>query len=123
MKFNFDENSTSLSITAYASGWVRIGEIRVESSCVVTPQAIHNDLLPADLASVNASHFERLLELSPEIVILGTGERQIFIDYNFAQALIQQHVGFEIMDTGAACRSFNILAAEDRAVVAALFMI
>ena len=123
MKFDFDDNAGSLVITAYAPGWVRIGDTRIESPCVVTPQAIHEDILPRDLASVDASHFERLLELSPEIVILGTGERQQFIDSSFAQILAQQRVGFEIMDTGAACRSFNILAAEDRAVIGALFMI
>lgn len=123
MKFDLDENAGSLTISAYAAGWVRVGDIRIESPCVVTPQSIHADLLPDELASINASHFERLLDLSPEIIILGTGERQQFIDYSFIQALGSRHVGLEIMDTGAACRSFNILVAEDRAVVAALFMI
>lgn len=123
MKFDFDDNASSLVITAYAPGWVRIGDTRIESPCVVTPQAIHEDILPVDLASVDAAHFERLLALSPEIVILGTGERQQFIDFSIAEVLGKQRVGFEIMDTGAACRSFNILATEDRAVIAALFMI
>ena len=54
---------------------------------------------------------------------MGTGKQQVFIDYNFVQILGRQNVGLEFMDTGAACRSFNILISEGRAIIAALFMI
>ena len=123
MKFNFDENPASLTVAAYAKGWVRVRDTHFRSPCVVTPVAVHTDLLPDDLDGLTASHFEGLLALSPEIILLGTGARQRFIDHALAGVPAARGVGLEIMDTGAACRSFNILVAEDRAVVAALFMI
>jgi len=123
MKFELSDNPESLSISAYAPGWVRIGETLVKSSCVVTPHIFHQNLLPNDLTAINATHFEQLLELSPEIVILGTGKHQQFIDNQLIKIFTQKHVGFETMDTGAACRSFNVLVSDDRAAVAALFMI
>jgi uncharacterized protein len=123
MKFNLDDSRGSLVIAAYAPGWIRVGESRIDAACVITPAAVHENLLPATLEAMNTSHFDSLLDFAPEIVILGTGKRQVFIDYGYVQALAHKGVGLEIMDTGAACRCFNILTSEGRAVVAALFMI
>ncbi|MGE4617446.1 MAG: MTH938/NDUFAF3 family protein [Gammaproteobacteria bacterium] len=123
MKFNLEDSPGSFRISAYAPGWIRVRNTLIESPCVITPTAIHEDLLPATLEAINASHFDSLLDLAPEIVIMGTGKQQVFIDYNFVQILGRQNVGLEFMDTGAACRSFNILISEGRAIIAALFMI
>ncbi len=123
MKFNIEDSPGSFRISAYAPGWIRVRDTLIESPCVITPTAIHENLLPATLEAVNASHFNSLLDLGPEIVIMGTGKQQVFIDYSFVQVLGRQNVGLEFMDTGAACRSFNILISEGRAVIAALYMI
>lgn len=123
MKFDFSDDSNSLSISEYAPGWVRIQEIVVKTSCVLTPRALHQDLLPNELTAIVPSHFEQLLELKPELVILGTGLHHQFIEDRLVNIFTQKRVGFEAMSTGAACRSFNVLVSDDRAVVAALFMI
>lgn len=123
MKIDFDQHPTTLTIAAYAAGWVRVRDTRLEASCVITPSAIHSDLLPAEFEQLDAGHFDRLIALAPEIILLGTGARQRFADHAFTAHLAAAGIALETMDTGAACRSFNILTAEDRAVIAALFMI
>lgn len=123
MKFELDDSAGALSIAEYAPGWIRVGDARIESSCVVTATDVHHELLPARLEDLEARHFESVLALSAEIIVLGTGARQQFIDFAHVNELAARGVGLEIMDTGAACRSFNILTAEGRAVAAALFMI
>jgi uncharacterized protein len=121
MNITFDDHPGGFAITSYGPGWVRIGERRIEVACVVTPHALRLDLLPPAPEQLLESHFEALLELEPEIVLIGTGQRQRFVDQRHARLLAASGVGLEVMDTGAACRSFNVLLAEDRAVIAALY--
>jgi uncharacterized protein len=123
MKFNLEQSPGSLTIAAYARGWIRVRDTRIDAPCVITRDTIYADLLPAAPAALTSAHVDGLIALAPEIVLLGTGERQCFVAHELAQAFARAGVGFEVMDTGAACRSFNILVSEDRAVAAALFMI
>ena len=64
----------------------------------------------------------RILALDPELVLLGTGQRQIFLAASFRAQFLGAGIGFEVMDTGAACRTFNVLVAEQRRVVALLMV-
>jgi uncharacterized protein len=73
-------------------------------------------------AQLAASHFERLLALRPEVVIIGSGRRLRFPAPALLRPLIEQRVGFETMDTAAACRTYNVLVSERRSVVAALLL-
>jgi uncharacterized protein len=75
---------------------------------VETPDA----LLPA--------HFEQVLALKPELVIFGSGTRLVFVAPALYRCLIDARIGLETMDSAAACRTYNVLAAEGRSVVAAL---
>jgi uncharacterized protein len=77
---------------------------------------------PALLEELQARHFERLVALKPEVVIFGSGPRLRFAPPALMRALIEQRVGVETMDTAAACRTYNVLAAEGRSVVAALLL-
>jgi len=72
------------------------------------------------LAGLEAAHFEAVLALKPELVIFGSGSRLRFIAPALYRALIDARIGLETMDTPAACRTYNVLAAEGRSVVAAL---
>ena len=85
----------------------------------------HGQVLAWDAASaaqLEAAHFARILELAPELVIFGSGARQQFLRPPLLRPLIERGVGVETMDTGAACRTYNVLAAEGRQVVAALIV-
>lgn len=123
MKIDFDQHSGSLSIAAYGPGWIRVRDTRIEAPCVVTPTDIHTDLLPATFEQLLPVHVESLLAMRPEIVLLGSGAQQRFAAHSLTVHLAEAGVALESMDTGAACRLFNILVSEDRAVVAVLFML
>lgn len=73
-------------------------------------------------AELAAADFDAVLECKPEVVIFGSGERLRFVAPALLRSLIDRRVGIETMDTGAACRTYNVLATEGRAVVAALLL-
>lgn len=76
----------------------------------------------ATLADLTAAHFEQVLQLRPEVVIFGSGKRLCFVPPALMRCLIEQRIGVETMDTAAACRTYNVLAAEGRSVLAALLL-
>lgn len=123
MKIDFDQHSGFLSIAAYGPGWIRVRDTRFESPCVVTSADVHTDMLPADFDSLGATHLDGLVALRPEIILIGSGSRQRFVDHALGARMADAGIALESMDTGAACRLFNILVSEDRAVIAALFML
>ena len=69
---------------------------------------------------LSEAHFEGLIAHAPELVIFGSGPRIRFVRPALHRALIERRIGIETMDTAAACRTYNVLLAEGRAVVAAL---
>ena len=78
---------------------------------------------PQDHAEFNPEHFLELAENNPEIILLGTGQHLRFPPQDCLSVLQQQNLGYEVMDTAAACRTFNVLAAEGRDVILAMLMI
>jgi uncharacterized protein len=109
-------------IRGYAPGELRINEDTLRTSVVVSRKTL-DPWQPQLLAEVDVSHFDTILALGPEIVLLGTGARARFPDAKIAARVMGAGAGFEVMDTAAACRTFNILIGEEREVVAALLMI
>ncbi|GAA6143849.1 MTH938/NDUFAF3 family protein [Hydrogenophaga sp. 5NK40-0174] len=113
------------SISAYGPGWIAVNGERMHASFVLSSEAgILSQWVPVPLPSMQATHFEQLLELAgeprPELVILGTGEQLRFVHPKHTAVLTSQRVGLETMDTQAACRTFNVLAGEGRHVLAIL---
>ena len=72
--------------------------------------------------ALQAADFEQMLALEPELVIFGSGRRLRFPSPALTRALIERRIGIETMDTGAACRTYNVLAGEGRSVLAALLL-
>lgn len=88
-------------------------------SLILTPQAV--ELWDVDAVSaLSVSHFERLAGLGAEVVILGTGARAALVQSALTGPLMHRRIGLEVMDTGAACRTYNILAGDGRKAAAAL---
>lgn len=124
MKFQLENSEAGTHIVrAYGPGQVTVNQQVYRRSLVITRERVITDWLPADFEALQASHFEALLKLQPEVVILGTGGRLRFPNAELTRALVEAQIGLEIMDTGAACRTYNILVSESRQVVAALLMI
>ena len=110
------------SINAYASGRVTVNGETITSSVILTPQHIIRDWLPALFDEMKASHLERFDQLDPEIILIGTGDTLRFPPAAWTAAYLARGIGVEIMDTAAACRTYNVLLSEDRRVVAALLI-
>ena len=68
------------------------------------------------------SHFDAVLALAPELVLFGSGDKLRFIPPRLYRGLIERRIGFETMDTAAACRTFNVLVHEGRKVVGAMLV-
>jgi len=107
--------------TGYGAGYVAVNHVRHVQSVLVSPQSVAVWEV-AEFAELAPAHFGFIAELRPEIVIVGTGAAQRFPGADLSRALVASGVGVEIMDTRAACRTYNILAAEERKVVAAILV-
>jgi uncharacterized protein len=107
--------------SGYGPGFVAVNGIRFEKCVVVKPQAVA-EWAVTGFEALAETDFGFIAELKPEIVILGTGAKQRFPPPELARALAVAGVGVEVMDTRAACRTYNILAAEGRRVVAAILL-
>ncbi len=122
MRFTLESNDTANIISAVSPGEIRIGEQRFAASLIVGASDLIPDWPVANVASVTLSMLEPALKLEPEILLLGTGSATRFPDSPLLAELSRRRIGFEAMDTAAACRTYNVLAHEDRAVVAALII-
>jgi len=109
-------------IRGYSEHTVTVNEQTYQCSVVVMPHTLITDWAPQSLAELEAHHLIQLLELQPEMVLLGTGPRQQFPHPRLTGPLMAGGVGVEVMDTQAACRTYNIVMAEGRAVAAALLL-
>jgi uncharacterized protein len=122
MKFSLDQSGTTNVVGAYGPGAVRIGERTFTSSVVVTATTIIASWRPRSMAELDATDLEPVLALRPEVLLIGSGARQRFPEPALLRALYDSRLGFEIMDTAAACRTYNVLVAEGRDVAAALIV-
>jgi uncharacterized protein len=120
VKFHLSQGEGHM-VTGVGPGWVRVGADEYRASLIITPDAIVTPWAGTFEALTNAD-FERVRALEPAIVLLGTGARQRFPHPRVYQALIAAGIGVEVMDSGAAARTYNIIAAEGRRVAAALIL-
>ncbi|MGH8802374.1 MAG: Mth938-like domain-containing protein [Casimicrobiaceae bacterium] len=111
---------TAHLVTGCGDGWVRVGAEEYRAGVILLEDRIVTGWAPDGFDALAAEDFGRLVESSPEIVLLGTGAAQHFPHPRLLKALYDARIGVETMDTHAACRTFNILIAEGRRVVAAL---
>jgi uncharacterized protein len=111
---------TSLNtFTGYGANFVLVNAVRYESSILVMPEV----LAPweaASFAELKEEDFSPIVAMQPEVVLLGTGEKLRFPHPRLTRRLAEARIGVEVMDVQAACRTYNILMAEERKVAAAL---
>lgn len=120
MKMQADRPEGSNAITRHGAEGVIVGGVEHRQSVLVP---WHGSVQPwpvDDFESLDETSFDALLALQPELVIFGSGSRLRFPKPAMLKALMARRIGFEAMDTPAACRTYNVLLAEGRAVVAAL---
>lgn len=122
MRLDLDRPAGINMIDAVSAGEVRIGDRVLRASVIVGIRDIIPDWPVASTGDIDDESLAPLMALGPEIVLLGTGERLVFPPRYVYGRILSRKVGLEVMDTAAACRTFNILAAEGRQVVAGLII-
>ena len=122
MKFALDDPTEGYLIRAYSECELVIGVERFGHSLILLPDRIIPDWRPESHQQLHSLDFDPLLELQPDLVLLGTGSRQAFPVPEIFAPLLNAGIGVEIMSTPAACRTYNILATEGRRVAAALIL-
>lgn len=110
------------AITGYGDGYILVNQERYARSLVVLPERLVTDWTATSFDALAAEHLAALLAFEPEIILLGTGARLQFPRPEIVAPLIQARIGYEVMDVQAACRTYNILMAEERKVAAALLL-
>jgi len=121
MKFAEDHNNDQYQITGYDNDSVRVNNKAFSNGFIITPNHFLHDWKPQQYTDLSTSDLTILFDLKPDVILLGTGTQQIFPPKEIYLALVKSGIGFEVMDTQAACRTFNILISEDRKVAAAMF--
>ena len=122
MKIERDQPGGRNTFTGYGEGYVEVGGKRYHESLVVSADRIVAAWPAKSVDELSADHMAAIVELSPEIVLLGTGPVFHFAPPALLAPLYKAGVGVEVMDTPAACRTYNILLGEGRNVVAALIL-
>jgi uncharacterized protein len=122
MRFTQDSSSSRNLIRSYAPGEIKINDEIFRHSLIVGPSSIQPGPAISDAGELTADHTANVVALAPELVLVGTGVRQVFPAAEFGAQFLRAGIGFEVMDTGAACRTFNVLVTEERRVVALLLV-
>jgi uncharacterized protein len=122
MKLHSDSASNMLRVSAYDRVSVTVAERRLTGSFAILPDALLPGIEVGDLDALSWADLDALHERDLEILILGTGARQRFPGTALAAELAARRIGLEVMDSPAACRTYNILAAEGRRVGAVILL-
>jgi uncharacterized protein len=110
-------------IDAYQDGIITVNGVAHTSSLIISPGKVIADWPPLLFTDLATQHIGQIIQLNPEIIILGTGQQLYFPAPELIAQIFEHDIGFEVMDTGAACRCYNLLVSEKRNVAAGLIMI
>ena len=121
MRFTQDSSSGLNLIRARQAGELTVNETVYRVPIILSPSTVAPAAMSKEVGALDAPSAAALLALDPELVLLGTGTRQIVPAQSFRAQFLSNGIGFEVMTTGAACRTFNVLVAERRRVVALIW--
>jgi len=121
MKFHLSTTEGNV-FTGHGADYVRLGVVEYRENLLVTPERIVTGWATGGFDALTEADFAALAALGPEVALLGTGDTLRFPNTRLTKPLIEAGIGLEVMDTAAACRTFNILAAEGRKVAAAILL-
>jgi uncharacterized protein len=119
MQFHQDTNSAKFQIKSYRPGQLIVNGESYEQPILIASH--HLSLWTPSLQTLSSLDWQPVLALQPKIVLIGTGEDTVWLQPALLQPLIDRQIGYELMNTGAACRTFTILTADERRVCAVLY--
>lgn len=121
MQLNLDENS-GIAIRSYSPGELRVNDRVINGPVILTLGAGIAEWAPPGIDALRIVDFDAVLATQPEVIVFGSGATHTFPPTALITEIMRAGIGFEAMATGAACRTFNVLAAEGRRVAAALIV-
>ncbi len=121
MEFSLDNGNALYQIKSYKAGIVTVNKLAYGCPILLSPTELLAPWGPATLSELSEAHIQLLLSFKPQIVLIGTGVAMRFLNAKIFAPLMESNIGFEIMDTSAACRTYTLLMAEGRNVIAGLF--
>jgi len=122
MKFTQHSQDGANLIRRYGADYIVIGEQEIRSSCLVSAATLTFDWPPRSISELASQHLSPLFALEPEVVVLATGPRQTFPRAALRAEFAARKIGLEVMEIGAACRTYNVLLSEERRVLAAILL-
>lgn len=122
MPFELDENRAFYQIRAYKPGVIKVNDKIFTKSLIITPTQLIENWDPQSVNELSFTALSPVIKLKPDILLIGTGNTQVFLPLDTYGELINHGMGVEVMNTSAACRTFNALSSENRNVVAALII-
>ena len=122
MKLHPDQPKAAYHVTAHGPGFVEVAQQRYHHGVCVVADAPPRAWAEGGFDALSGADFEQLAALGAELVLIGTGERQRIPAPALLRALVARGIGFEIMSTAAACRTYNVLVGEGRRAAAALLV-
>ena len=122
MKLQSDPHSGANTITGYGDGYVEINRTLYSHAVLLSSDGAILEWPVTSFEKLSTGDFSQMAALKPELIIIGTGTRQRFPRPELLKTLIDAKIGFEIMDSQAACRTYNILVSEGRQVLLALIV-
>ena len=120
MEFNLEVPQDTLFIRSVGENGIRVGDDYLANPFILSGQQLIPEWAVTSIDDIDSSSLQGIFDLQPELVLIGTGNTQIFLPPAVQALFFKRGVGFEVMTTDAACRTFNILVSEGRQVVAAL---
>ena len=122
MKLQSDPHFGANTITGYGDGYVEINKTPYTHAVLLSSDGAISEWPVQSFEGLESTHFAQMVDLKPELILIGTGNRQRFPKPELLKSLISAKIGFEIMDSQAACRTYNILVGEGRQVLLALIV-
>ena len=122
MEFNLEVPQDQLFVRSISERGIRVSDDYYNSPFILSGQQLVSEWNVTTIEDINESNLQVIFDMQPEVVLVGTGETQVFLPVHVQGLFFQRSIGFEVMTTDAACRTFNILVAEGRHVVAALLI-
>lgn len=123
MQISLDTHTGAYHINSYDPGQLVVNLERLAfNSVIISLTELVTDWRPQRIEALQAEDFTQILKANPEVILLGTGAHLSFPDPALLAPCYARGIGVEVMDTRAACRTFEVLAAENRRVIAALFI-
>src|SRR5262245_52497266 len=121
MKFTQQRPDSANLIRRYGADFIVVGDQEIRWSCIVSARGIAG-WAPRTVDEISPEDLQALFDLEPEVVVLSTGVTQKFPRATLRAEFATRRMGLEVMEIGAACRTYNVLVGEERRVVAAVLL-